>query len=162
MMTGSLLIFSPLKIKWLLRQSVTQKQHLVATKNKLAFRNQSGSLIGINASQNSQRWVFQICASVPSSRAMQMSWLGLHLKDWVMADAWPPQWTQRNLARRFMKPIPFPAWSRQSLEYMRDFCFPNSDELLAPGKLRSSETKDCFQTFAGYHEIPPSKMKQRD
>lgn len=77
---------------------------------------------------------------------------------WCLA----PQWTQRNLARRFMKPIPFPAWSRQSLEYMRDFCFPNSDELLAPGKLRYSETKDCFQNFAGYHEIPSSKMKQRD
>lgn len=42
------------------------------------------------ASQNSRRWVFQIGALVPSSRAMQMSWLELHLKDWVMADAWPP------------------------------------------------------------------------
>lgn len=62
---------------------------------------------------------------------------------WCLA----PQWTQRNLAQRFMKPIPFPAWSRQSLENMRDFCFPNSDELLAPDKLRYSETKDCFQTL---------------
>lgn len=58
---------------------------------------------------------------------MQMSWLELHLKDWVMADAWPPM-DSKELGSEIYETHPIPCMKPAEI------LFSNSDEVLASGK----------------------------